>query len=122
MPEPLSSACSLVAVSIAPEQMVTCRAPVERQAVAGSAFTALSDAFFISLLALIPHLSVGTLIVPFICLLPGDDADPGMATLETAKGLAEFPAQGLSGRAQSRPLWVRTAECVAPQYRSLTGG
>src|SRR6266571_6286894 len=46
-----------VAVSIAPEQMVTRRAPVERQAVAGSAFTAL-----------IPHLNLGTLIVPFICL------------------------------------------------------
>ena len=57
-----------VAVSIAPEQMVTRRAPVERQAVAGSAFTALINAFFISLLALIPHLNIGTLIVPFICL------------------------------------------------------
>ena len=48
--------------------MVTRRAPVEQQAVAGSAFTALINAFFISLLALIPHLNVGTLIVPFICL------------------------------------------------------
>ncbi len=57
-----------VAVSIAPEQMVTRRAPVERQAVAGSAFTALINAFFISLVALIPHLNIGTLIVPFICL------------------------------------------------------
>src|SRR6266852_5521859 len=36
-----------VAVSIAPEQLVTRRAPVERQAVAGSAFTALMNAFFI---------------------------------------------------------------------------
>jgi len=57
-----------VAVSIAPEQMVTRRAPVERQAVAGSAFTALINAFFISLVALIPHLNIGTPIVPFICL------------------------------------------------------
>jgi hypothetical protein len=57
-----------VAISIAPEQIVTRRAPVERQAVAGSAFTALINAFFISLVALIPHLNVGTLIVPFICL------------------------------------------------------
>src|SRR6266704_4817222 len=54
-----------VAVSIAPEQMVTRRAPVERQAVAGSAFTALINAFFISLVALIPHINFGTLIVPF---------------------------------------------------------
>ena len=57
-----------VAVSIAPEQMVTRRAPVERQAVAGSAFTALINAFFISLVALIPHLNVGSVVVPFICL------------------------------------------------------
>lgn len=54
-----------VAVSLAPEQTVTRRAPVERQAVAGSAFTALLNAFFISLAALIPHFNFGTLIVPF---------------------------------------------------------
>ena len=57
-----------VAVSIAPEQMVTRRAPMERQAVAGSAFTALINAFFISLVALIPHFNFGLLIVPFISL------------------------------------------------------
>ncbi len=57
-----------VAVSIAPEQMVTRRAPVERQAVAGSAFTALINAFFISLVALIPHFNFGSVIVPFISL------------------------------------------------------
>src|SRR6266700_3307128 len=57
-----------VAVSIAPEQMVTRRAPMERQAVAGSAFTALMNAFFISLVALIPHFNVGFVIVPFISL------------------------------------------------------
>lgn len=57
-----------VAVSIAPEQIVTSRAPVERQAVAGSAFTALLNAFFISLVALIPHFNFGTLIVPFSSL------------------------------------------------------
>ena len=60
-----------VAVSIAPEQMVTRRAPMERQAVAGSAFTALMNAFFISLVALIPHFNFGLVIVPFsgLCLL-----------------------------------------------------
>ena len=36
-----------VAVSLAPEQIVTRGAPVERRAVAGSAFTALINAFFI---------------------------------------------------------------------------
>ena len=54
-----------VAVSLAPEQIVTRRAPMERRAVAGSAFTALINAFFISLVALIPHINFGTLIVPF---------------------------------------------------------
>jgi hypothetical protein len=54
-----------VAVSLAPEQIVTRRAPMERRAVAGSAFTALINAFFISLVALIPHINFGTLILPF---------------------------------------------------------
>jgi hypothetical protein len=54
-----------VAVSLAPEQIVASQAPVERRAVAGSAFTALINAFFISLVALIPHFNFGTLVVPF---------------------------------------------------------
>ncbi len=60
-----------VAVSLAPEQMVTRRAPMERQAVTGSAFTALINAFFISLFALIPHFNIGSGIVPFssLCLV-----------------------------------------------------
>lgn len=57
-----------VAVSIAPEQTVIRRAPMERQAVAGSAFTALINAFFLSLVALIPHFNFGTVIVPLSCL------------------------------------------------------
>ncbi|HEV2579634.1 MAG TPA: hypothetical protein VGT44_02180 [Ktedonobacteraceae bacterium] len=43
-----------VAVSIAPERTVMEGAPLERQAVATSAFSALVNAFFISLIALIP--------------------------------------------------------------------
>jgi hypothetical protein len=60
-----------VAVSIAPEQKVTRRAPVERQVVAGSAFTALINAFFISFVALIPRFNIGSVIVPFgsLCLV-----------------------------------------------------
>ena len=56
-----------VAVSIAPEQMVTRRAPMERQAVAGGAFNALINAFFSSLAALIPHVNFGLVIVPLSC-------------------------------------------------------
>ena len=54
-----------VAVSLSPERNVTRRAPVERQAVAGGAFTALINAFFISIAALIPHLDYGLLTIPF---------------------------------------------------------
>lgn len=48
-----------VAISIAPERIVAPGAPTERQAVAASAFTALANAFFISLAALIPRLNIG---------------------------------------------------------------
>jgi hypothetical protein len=60
-----------VAVSLAPEQIVTRRAPQERQAVAGSAFTALINAFFLSLSALIPNVNFGLVVVPVsgLCLL-----------------------------------------------------
>src|SRR5260370_18848692 len=48
-----------VAVSIAPEQTVMRGAPVERQAVAISAYTALFNAFFLSPVALLPHTNLG---------------------------------------------------------------
>ena len=57
-----------VAVSLSPERNVSRRAPVERQAVAGGAFTALINAFFVSLVALVPHLGYGTLTIPFSAL------------------------------------------------------
>ncbi len=44
-----------VAVSIAPEHIVQANAPVERQAMAASSFTALLNAFFISFAALLPE-------------------------------------------------------------------
>src|SRR5260370_23665640 len=49
-----------VAISVAPEHIVQANAPIERQAMAASSFTALLNAFFISLGALIP-LNIGTL-------------------------------------------------------------
>jgi hypothetical protein len=48
-----------VAVSIAPHETVKAGAPIERQATSASAFTALINAFFISLGALIPGSNVG---------------------------------------------------------------
>lgn len=47
-----------IAVSIAPEHTVMSGAPVERQATAASAFTALLNAFFLSLIALLPQTNV----------------------------------------------------------------
>jgi hypothetical protein len=53
-----------VAVSIAPEHIVQANAPIERQAMAASSFTALLNAFFISFGALIPgNLGLMTLIM-----------------------------------------------------------
>lgn len=58
-----------VAVSIAPERIVMANAPVERQAMAASSFTALLNAFFISLAALIPwNVGVLTLVMSFSAL------------------------------------------------------
>ena len=79
-----------VAVSIAPEQMVTRRAPVERQTVAGSAFTALINAFFISLVALIPHFNLGTLIVPFSSLSLLTSLIQACSLLRPLKGWQSF--------------------------------
>ena len=56
-----------VAVSIAPEKTVMVGAPLERQAVAASAYTALLNAFFISLFALIPGTSAGWVALVMSC-------------------------------------------------------
>lgn len=51
-----------IAISIAPERTVGKAAAPERAALAGNAFTALSDVFFISLVALIPTARVGPVV------------------------------------------------------------
>lgn len=48
-----------VAISIAPERTVMRSAPVERRAVALSAYTALLNAFFLSMVALLPQTNLG---------------------------------------------------------------
>ncbi len=57
-----------VAVSIAPERTVGARAPVERQMVADSVFTALINAFFISMGGTIPDLNLGSITLPLSVL------------------------------------------------------
>ena len=48
-----------VAVSLRPESVLGAGAPPEGRAVAGSAFIALVNSFFVSLIAVIPHTSLG---------------------------------------------------------------
>jgi hypothetical protein len=48
-----------VAVSLRPESVLGAGAPAKAQAVAGSAFTALINSFFVSLIALIPNTNLG---------------------------------------------------------------
>ncbi|MGO8947158.1 MAG: hypothetical protein ACLQUY_05750 [Ktedonobacterales bacterium] len=52
-----------VAVSIAPELTVKRTAPVKRQVVATSTFTAMLNAFFISLVALLPGVNLGIIVL-----------------------------------------------------------
>ncbi len=60
-----------VAISIDPERIVAPDAPIERQAMAASTFTALVNAFFISLVALIPDAALAgiTIVMSSISLL-----------------------------------------------------
>lgn len=51
-----------IAISIAPERTVGKTAAPERAALAGNAFTALTNVFFISLVALIPIAGVGPIV------------------------------------------------------------
>lgn len=48
-----------VAISIAPERTIQENAPVERRALAANAFSALLNAFFISIIALLPGTKLG---------------------------------------------------------------
>ncbi|MGH2504520.1 MAG: hypothetical protein ACRDID_18590 [Ktedonobacterales bacterium] len=75
-----------VAVSLAPEQIVTRHAPVERQAVAGSAFTALVNAFFLSLVALIPRVDFGLFVIPIGAVSLLFSLIPAWALLRVRKG------------------------------------
>ncbi len=54
-----------VAISLAPERTVQANAPVESRIVAGSTFTALLNAFFISLGGLLPHTNIGWFAITF---------------------------------------------------------
>jgi hypothetical protein len=54
-----------VAISLAPERTVLINAPIESRMVSGSAFTALVNAFFVSLGALFPDTNIGWFALTF---------------------------------------------------------
>lgn len=84
-----------VAVSLAPEQIVTRHAPVERQAVAGSAFTALANVFFISLAALIPRVDFGLFVIPISIVSLLMTLSPALALFRVRKGWASLLRRGV---------------------------
>jgi hypothetical protein len=84
-----------VAVSLAPEQIVTRHAPVERQAVAGSAFTALVNVFFISLAALIPQVAFGLFVIPFSIVSLLMTISPVWSLFKVRKGWASLLRRGV---------------------------
>jgi hypothetical protein len=83
-----------VAVSIAPEQTVAGDAPVAPQAMAASTFTALINAFFVSLVALLPGevLGSGTIVMSSVALVN---------SLSLAWNLFKEPQSGLSALRRS---------------------
>jgi hypothetical protein len=52
-----------VAVSVAPERLVSRTAPAEPQVIAASALTAFTNTLFVSLAALIPGVNVGAVAI-----------------------------------------------------------
>ncbi|HLH63961.1 MAG TPA: hypothetical protein VKV20_19975 [Ktedonobacteraceae bacterium] len=103
-----------VAVSIAPQQTVTRRAPIEQQVVAGGAFTALINAFFLSLVTLIPNFSFGTIILPFSALCLADMAGGDLtgcgyllACSRRVPPAAQYPPPGCAARRGVRAAHAR---------------
>ena len=76
-----------IAVSIAPERIAGAQAPVERRLVASAVFGFLSDAFFVSLGALIPGLKVGTAVLVFGLLYFAAFVPSALAATLPVKGM-----------------------------------
>ncbi|HEY7983185.1 MAG TPA: hypothetical protein VID73_03395 [Ktedonobacterales bacterium] len=98
-----------VAISIQQERTFGPGAPLERRAVAGTAFTALIAAFFISTEALLPETDIG-----FSCL-----ALAGLGLLTTLRLGVELVASQFQPRPRSRPLWLRLARALVLLLTSL---
>jgi hypothetical protein len=78
-----------VAVSLSPQQTVARSAPIDRQAVAGSVFTALLNAFFISLSGLIPAGNLGDSVLVVAVVSIGSSLILGWNVLHAAAPLLQ---------------------------------
>ena len=74
-----------VAISITPENILKEEAPRERRAVANNTFTAMLNAFFISLGALIPNVNLGAMVIVFGVLSLSNGLGINLQLLRTKK-------------------------------------
>lgn len=116
-----------VAISVAPERIIGAEAPPERRAVAGSAFFALLDAFFVSLTALIPGTNIGypALIVAVIAL--GNTLSLGRQIWDEQRTGQEPSVQRLTVLAGSAVVYVveiilAVAVLGTPQHTGYVNG
>lgn len=79
-----------VAVSIAPERTVMEGAPLERQAVAASAFSALSNGFFISFFGLLPGQAFVTITIMMSVFGLGSISLPVASLVKNREGVRSF--------------------------------
>ncbi len=98
-----------VAVSVQQERTFGPSAPLERRAVAGTAFIALLAPFFIATEALLPGANVG-----FSCVALGV-----VALLSTLRLGGQLVAYQFGPRPRRQPLWVRLARALTMVVSSL---
>jgi hypothetical protein len=79
-----------VAISIAPEHTVFESAPVERQGVASTTFSALTNAFFISIAALIPGANLGYTTLAMSVIALSNNLNVGWNLLKRRQNWQEF--------------------------------
>jgi hypothetical protein len=107
-----------VAVSLRPESVLGAGAPPAARAVAGSAFIALVNSFFVSLIAVIPHTNLGY-VAAIMALLSL------WSTLRLHRDLAGFPPAWrqlfLAVATFCGQLGVGVALVIRPHTRELVG-
>jgi hypothetical protein len=84
-----------VAVSIAPERTVAKGASQIRRATSASTFTALTNAFFISMNALLPNSNIGPLTVGFGLLGAINSASMAASVFRSGKSLQDYLRRAL---------------------------